>query len=102
MTALGQRDDAYVEVNFRFRALPAEKQTDGSRPQLRIRLRPDRAHPGRTGNVGRFSEADISSAHAFDRHVPDPDIGRERTIAARSGATPHDPQTEFGEVTILQ
>jgi hypothetical protein len=27
------------------------------------------AHPGRSRNVSRFSEADIGSAHAFDRHV---------------------------------
>ena len=26
-----------------------------------------RAHPGRSGNIGPFSEADIRSAHAFDR-----------------------------------
>jgi hypothetical protein len=34
-----------------------------------------RAHTGRSGNVGPFSEADIRSARAFDRHVPFPDSG---------------------------
>jgi hypothetical protein len=32
--------------------------------------RQDCAHGGRSGNVGRMSEADIRRRHAVDRHVP--------------------------------
>jgi hypothetical protein len=40
------------------------------RRHQRLQL-PLRAHPGRSGNVGPYSEADIRSARAFDRHVPE-------------------------------
>jgi CheY-like chemotaxis protein len=43
-------------------------------PKLSFRFRPICAHPGRSGNVGPFSEADIRSARAFDRPAWKADI----------------------------
>jgi len=50
---------------------------DLSRSSLQGHGRQLGAHPGRSGNVGPFSEADIRLARAFDRHVPE----RSRLLA---------------------
>ena len=56
-------------LNDRF-AESVLKSSPGSFSTESAQLRRDGAHPGRSRNVGRFSEADIWSAHAFDQHVP--------------------------------
>jgi hypothetical protein len=55
--------------NVLFRLVSSESRRSGFGQLLLFR-----AHPGRSGNAGRFSEADIRSVHAFDRHVPKGDI----------------------------